>query len=102
MPHEEPTTPMDLPPVPTTAVSTRVARPLTVSGVLGIPGGLGVDVSYQLNDRVALSGQASSWVAVTDVGAQVRFFPLVSERAGLYVAGGVHALYAPILFPTLA
>lgn len=87
---------------PPPAISTRVARPLTVSGVIGLPGGPGVDVSYHLSDRLAVSAQASSWLAVTDVGAQVRFFPLAGERAGLYLAAGPRALVAPILLSGIA
>ena len=94
---------MDLPPVPERpAVTTRVSRPLTVSGIVGVPGGVGVDVSYQFNDRLALSGQASTWIAMTDVGAQARYFFVAYERSGFFVAGGLHALVAPALFPFAA
>ena len=94
---------MDLPPIPEPpAVSARVARPLTVSGMVGLPGGVGVDVSYQYSDRLALSGQASTWIAMTDVGAQARYFFVAHERGGFFVAGGLHALVAPVLFPFAA
>jgi hypothetical protein len=92
---------MDMP-TPPPPVSTRIARPWTVAGTVGLPGGLGVEVSRQLDDRLALSAHAASWLAVTDLGLGIRFFPLRSERAGLYVGGGVNALIAPVLFPTAA
>jgi hypothetical protein len=72
---------------------------LTISGTAGLLGGVGLDVSYQLSDRLALAGQASSLFLVhNDVSAQVRFFPVASERAGLYLAGGVHGILSPVLF----
>lgn len=83
-------------------LSTRETRPWTVAGTIGLPGGLGVDVGYQLHDRVQLSAHAASWVAVTDVGADVRLFPIAGERGGLYVATGVRGLIAPVLLKGVA
>ncbi len=70
----------------------------TVSGVVGFPGGLGVDVSRRLTDGFALSAQASTWLAVSDVGVRGRGFLVSGERWSFVVGGGVHALFAPVLF----
>ncbi len=70
----------------------------TVSGIVGFPGGLGVDVARRLTDGFALSGQLATWVAISDLGVRGRGFLVRGERWSFVVGGGVHALVAPVLF----
>lgn len=72
--------------------------PWTVSGVVGLPGGVGVDVARRLTGGFALSGQVSTWVAITDLGVRGRGFLVRGERWSFVVGGGLHGLIAPVLF----
>ena len=78
--------------------TVRADRPWSFSGIIGLPGGFGVDLGWQPSDRLGLDLQLSSWLAISDLGLQARGFVLADDRRALTVVGGVHALFAPILF----
>lgn len=77
--------------------SVRETRPTTIAGTVSFPGGVGVEVSHNLTDRVALSAEASSWLLVSDISAQVKLYPVAGEHAGLYVSAGPHLAVVPLV-----
>jgi hypothetical protein len=92
-------------PTPASA-STRQSRPLTVAGAANamLPS-LGVDVSYQLNDRIAVGAQLTMLLIVhNDLSARGRLFLVAGERYGLYVGANLHGWYSPLILdvPTIA
>lgn len=78
--------------------SNRVDRPTSVSGAIGWPGGMGVDVAHNFSDSFGIQGQAMSWVAFTDLGFRLRGYPVGGQHWALVTSGGLHGLLAPVLF----
>ena len=85
--------------------STREQRPLTVSfaATLVMPSA-GVDVSYQLADRLAVGLQLTTLVVHYDASLRTRFFVLAGPRSGLYLGANAHWWYSPLILskPTWA
>jgi hypothetical protein len=83
--------------------STRQARPLTLSvAANAVLPSLGVDVSYQLHDRVAIGAQLTQLlIAHLDVSARARLFLLAGERSGLYLGANLHVWYSPLILDVL-
>ena len=80
--------------------STRETLPLTFSGAAnGILPSIGVDLSYQLEDRLGVGAQVTSllWAHV-DLSLRARFMALAEQDWGLYLGANVHAWYSPIIF----
>ena len=78
--------------------SNRLDRPTSVSGIVGWPGGLGVDVAHNFSEVFGIQGQAMSWIAFTDLGFRLRGYPVGGQHWALVTSGGLHVLFAPILF----
>jgi len=84
---------------PAQAESTRVSRPLTVSGTVNaILPSVGVEVALQTSDRLALAVQVTQllWAHV-DVSARMRVFVVANEESGFYVGPILHAWYSPLI-----
>lgn len=69
-----------------------------ISFALGAPGGFGADMEWSLAERRAIAVQASSWLAVSDLGVRYRWRFLLNTRSDVYLQGGAHALASPLLF----
>ncbi len=87
------------------AGSTREQRPFTLSfaATLVMPSA-GLDVSYQLSDRVAVGLQLTTLVVHYDASVRTRFFLIAGERSGLYAGANAHGWYSPLILsqPTVA
>lgn len=81
-----------------TAHATAARQPHAISFAFGVPGGFGADMEWSLSERTAVAVQASTWLAVSDLGVRYRWRFLLNAHSDLYVQGGAHALASPILF----
>jgi len=81
------------------APSNRTSLPFTVSFALSGPiPGLGLDLSYQLHDRLAVGVQATTILAHTDINLRSRAFLLARPTWGLYAGLNARLWHSPILF----
>jgi hypothetical protein len=84
----------------TAAVSVRESHRLSVTAVgkafiyrEGLPM-VGVDVAYQLTDRLALGAQLSTVLMAVDASVYGRYYLLARPRSGLFLDLGMHGLAA--------
>ena len=84
---------------PARAESTRVTRPLTVSGTVNaILPSVGLELAGQASDRVAFAVQLTQFlIAHVDLSARMRVFIVAEDETGYYVGPTVHAWYSPLI-----
>lgn len=84
------------------APSTRTTRPLTISGAANaILPSIGIDVSRQLTDRLAVGAQWTTLIVHNDVSLRTRLFILALRRAGLYLGANLHGWHSPLILSTV-
>ncbi len=84
---------------PARADSTRLARPLTVSGTVNaVLPSVGLEVAGQASDRVAFAVQLTQllWAHV-DLSVGMRVYVVARDESGFYVGPIVHAWYSPLI-----
>lgn len=81
-----------------THTSAAERQPHAIAFVVGVPGGFGADLEWSLSERTAVAVQASTWLAVSDIGFHGRYRFLTNPHSDLYVQAGAHALASPLLF----
>lgn len=81
------------------AATTRELMPWTFSGAAStILPSVGVDLSRQLNDRIAIGVQVTQLLtAHVDVSFRLRLFLIAGETSGIYLGANSHLWYSPLI-----
>lgn len=79
--------------------TTRESKPWTFSGAANaVLPSLGVDLSRQLDDRIAVGVQVTQLLtAHVDVSLRLRIFMIAGGTSGIYLGANGHLWYSPLI-----